>query len=88
MKLASESLATLALLYGSVIFNTASAPAQDVAQTYRQAAAAYREASAKSASDKKDCYNEWAGYYDCLADQLQSGSSVECKKPSCKPWSD
>jgi hypothetical protein len=58
---------------------------QSIADSYRKAAQAYRDAAAKTTDDKKDCYNAWAGYYDCLADQLQSGSTVTCKAPDCKP---
>ena len=84
MKLTAKSLISAALLLGAAIFSVETAPAQDVAETYRMAAKAYRDAAAKSAADKKDCYSAWAGYYDCLADSMQSGSSVTCRQPPCK----
>jgi hypothetical protein len=85
MKLSPKSLLTAALLMGAAFFSSAPAPAQDVAQTYRLAAKAYREAAAKSAADRKECYETWAEYYDCLAESLQSGSDVQCHQPTCKP---
>ena len=58
---------------------------QSISDTYRKAATAYREAAAKTTEDKKGCYNVWASYYDCLAEQLVSGSNVKCDVPTCKP---
>jgi hypothetical protein len=82
MKLSLKLIVTMALLLGATV-HVQKAVAQDVAQTYRMAAKAYRDAAAKSAADKKDCYNQWAGYYDCLADSMQSGSNLRCSQPPC-----
>ncbi len=67
-----------ALVVGGVAFG------QNVADAYRRAADAYREAAAKAPADQRECYDEWAEYYDCLVDQLRSGSSTSCTPPSCK----
>lgn len=71
----------------AALFFNGSVPSrgQSVAETYRQAAAAYREAAEKTTADKKDCYENWAAYYDCLADSLVSGSNATCEAPPCKP---
>ena len=71
----------------AALFLNVSAPSsgQSVAETYRKAARAYRDAAEKTTADKKACYREWAAYYDCLADSLVSGSNVKCDAPTCKP---
>jgi len=74
-------LAAAALAFTS----TPPSAGQSVAETYRKAAKAYREAADKTTADKKSCYREWATYYDCLADSLVPGSNATCKAPSCKP---
>src|ERR1051326_1419326 len=61
--------------------------AQGIAAQYRQAADAYRQAAAKSkSSQNRSCYLAHAQYYDCLADQLRTGSAPrQCTQPTCSP---
>jgi hypothetical protein len=58
-----------------------------MADSYRQAAQAYRDAASKAPADQKQCYLNWARYYDCVVGSLRSGSSSQCREPSCKPGS-
>jgi hypothetical protein len=81
-----RSLIATAFTAAAIFFNVAvPSPGQSVADSYRKAAKAYREAADKTTADKKSCYRDWAAYYDCLADSLVSGSNVKCEAPTCKP---
>jgi hypothetical protein len=82
-----KALNLATVLAAAALFFNVSLPSsgQSVAETYRKAAKAYRDAAEKTTADKKACYREWAGYYDCLADSLESGSNATCKAPTCKP---
>lgn len=80
------SILATALAAAAIFFNVSvQSSGQSVADTYRKAAQAYREAADKTTADKKACYRDWAGYYDCLADSLVSGSNARCEAPTCKP---
>jgi len=84
MKLLAKTCMVLGLvLTGGILSQIATG--QSVAESYRKAAKAYRDAADKTTEDKKGCYNEWADYYDCLADQIQSDPNKSCSKPTCKP---
>ena len=80
-----RALLATVLAASAIFFNVVPSAGQSVAETYRKAAKAYREAADKTTEDKKACYKEWAGYYDCLADSLVSGSNAKCESPTCKP---
>lgn len=81
LRLLATVLAAAALFFNGSV----PSPGQSVAETYRQAAAAYRDAAEKTTADKRACYENWAAYYDCLADSLVSGSNATCEAPPCKP---
>lgn len=53
-----------------------------IADQYRAAARAYREAAAKC-PQRQSCYLANAAYHDCLAAQLGSGPSRQCAAPTC-----
>ena len=54
------------------------------ADSYRRLAAAKRRA-AENVPAKRDCYNAWARYYDCLALRYETGDNRNCGKepPPC-----
>lgn len=78
-------LCTSLIFLVTVLVNVGSAWAQGsgIADSYRQAAARYRQAAASAPAEQRPCYNTWANYYDCLASQLVSGSNVQCTQPTC-----
>lgn len=55
----------------------------NLAENYRRLAAAKRKA-AERVPEKRQCYEAWAKYYDCLADRAEYGDSRECPaEPQC-----
>jgi len=54
------------------------------AESYRRLAASKRKA-AENVPAKRDCYNAWAKYYDCLAAKYETGDNRDCGKepPAC-----
>lgn len=86
--LAMRTVAGCLALAGAAALAASDAGAQpQMANSYRQAAKAYRDAAQKtSCSENKACYEQMASYHDCLGNQLgPSGGS--CSKPSCTPVS-
>ena len=60
-------------------------PLQDPnqAENYRRLAAAKRKAGDR-VPEKRQCYEAWAKYYDCLADRTEYGDGRECPaEPQC-----
>lgn len=60
-------------------------PLQDPnqAENYRRLAAAKRKA-AERVPEKRQCYEAWAKYYDCLADRAEYGDGRACPaEPQC-----
>lgn len=55
------------------------------AEYYRKAAAAYRKQAERTSGSQRDCYNAWAAYYDCRAEQLETDSRKQCAQPECRP---
>lgn len=54
-----------------------------MAQSYRDAAAAYEQAAEKeTCPQNKVYYTAWANYENCLAEQYQTGSVVNCSAPT------
>jgi hypothetical protein len=56
------------------------------ANYYKQAAAAYQQAT-NQGGPNASCYQAWADYENCLANQLVSGVSVQCTASTCQPSS-
>lgn len=52
---------------------------------YRKNAAAFRKQAEAATGDRKACYIAWADYYDCKADQIESGVNKQCVMPECNP---
>jgi hypothetical protein len=51
------------------------------AQKYRKLAEAKRQ-EAERVPERRDCYLEWARYYDCLADREDAGDNRKCPRPA------
>jgi len=78
-------LLTTSLLYpGPIVKAGATAQNPGQAESYRRLAAAKRKA-AENVPAKRDCYNAWANYYDCLALKYEKGDNRDCGKepPAC-----
>lgn len=74
------------LLVTSLLYTRPVVKAQNPSQaeSYRRLAAAKRKA-AENVPAKRDCYNAWAKYYDCMALKYDTGDNRDCGKepPAC-----